>query len=141
METYFPGLTRKIDFSNLLWKPSWFWLLTLESISQNFPRTGKLLDLEKHSCQKKHKTIFLTFCYFIVEKTSTPKTQKVYLWYYSTKIFYTLFRSWPDACNFIKMRPWLKCFPVNFAKFLRIPFLQNTTGRLVPNFWCRRLEL
>ena len=51
----------------------------LEFISQNFPRTGKLLDLEKHSCQKKHKTIFLTFCYFIVEKTSTPKTQKVYL--------------------------------------------------------------
>ena len=25
-----------------------------------------------------------------------------------------------------KMRPWHKCFPVNFAKFLRIPFLQNT---------------
>ena len=22
------------------------------------------------------------------------------------------------------------CFPVNFAKFLRTPFLQNTTGRL-----------
>ena len=23
-----------------------------------------------------------------------------------------------------------KCFPVNFAKFLRTPFLQNTSGRL-----------
>ena len=23
---------------------------------------------------------------------------------------------------------WHRCFPVNFAKFLRIPFLQNTSG-------------
>ena len=27
------------------------------------------------------------------------------------------------ACNFIKKRLWHKCFPVNFAKFLRTPFL------------------
>ena len=26
---------------------------------------------------------------------------------------------------------WHRCFPVNFAKFLRTPFLQNTSGRLV----------
>ena len=26
----------------------------------------------------------------------------------------------------IKKRPWHICFPVNFAKFLRTPFLQNT---------------
>ena len=25
---------------------------------------------------------------------------------------------------------WHRCFPVNFAKFLRTPFLQNTSGRL-----------
>ena len=29
-----------------------------------------------------------------------------------------------------KKRTWLRCFPVNFAKFLRAPFLQNTSGRL-----------
>ena len=27
----------------------------------------------------------------------------------------------------LKRRPWHRCFPVNFAKFLRIPFLQNTS--------------
>ena len=27
-------------------------------------------------------------------------------------------------------RDWRRCFPVNFAKFLRTPFLQNTSGRL-----------
>ena len=28
-----------------------------------------------------------------------------------------------------KKRLWCRCFPVNFAKFLRAPFLQNTPGR------------
>ena len=30
--------------------------------------------------------------------------------------------------------PWHRCFPVNFAKFLRTPFLQNTSGRLLLYF-------
>ena len=31
----------------------------------------------------------------------------------------------------LKKRLWQRCFPVNFAKFLRTPFLQNTSGRLL----------
>ena len=31
----------------------------------------------------------------------------------------------------LKKRLWHRCFPVNFVKFLRIPFLQNTSGRLL----------
>ena len=31
----------------------------------------------------------------------------------------------------VKKRLWHKCFPVNLAKFLRTPFLQNTSGRLL----------
>ena len=30
-----------------------------------------------------------------------------------------------------KKRLWHRCFPVNFAKFLRTPFSQNTSGRLL----------
>ena len=30
-----------------------------------------------------------------------------------------------------KKKLWYRCFPVNFAKFLRTPFLQNTSGRLL----------
>ena len=30
----------------------------------------------------------------------------------------------------LKKRLWHRCFSVNFAKFLRTPFLQNTSGRL-----------
>ena len=32
----------------------------------------------------------------------------------------------------LKKRVLHRCFPVNFVKFLRIPFLQNTAGRLLP---------
>ena len=30
-----------------------------------------------------------------------------------------------QACNFIKIETWHGCFPVNFAKFLRTPFLTS----------------
>ena len=35
------------------------------------------------------------------------------------------------ACNFIKKETLPQVFPVNFAKFLRIPFSQSTFGRLL----------
>ena len=39
---------------------------------------------------------------------------------------------WPKACNFIKKRLWRRCFPLNFASFLRTPFttehLQTTAS-------------
>ena len=31
----------------------------------------------------------------------------------------------------LQAETWRRCFPVNFAKFLRAPFLQNTSGRLL----------
>ena len=31
----------------------------------------------------------------------------------------------------LKKSLWYRCFPVNFAKFLRTPFLQNISGRLL----------
>ena len=34
----------------------------------------------------------------------------------------------------LKKRLWHRSFPVNFAKFLRIPFLRNTSGRLLLKF-------
>ena len=42
----------------------------------------------------------------------------------------TLFFSKVAGCNFFKKRFWHKCFPVNFVKFLRKPYLQNTSERL-----------
>ena len=33
--------------------------------------------------------------------------------------------------TFLKKRLWHRCFPVNFVKYLKTPFLQNTCGRLL----------
>ena len=38
---------------------------------------------------------------------------------------------WPEVCNFIENRLWYWCFPANFANFLRTPFLQNNSTRLL----------
>ena len=35
------------------------------------------------------------------------------------------------AATLLKKKLWHKCFPVNFAKFLRTPYLQNTSERLL----------
>ena len=32
---------------------------------------------------------------------------------------------------FIKLQAWYRCFPVNFSKLVRSPFLQNTSARLL----------
>ena len=39
---------------------------------------------------------------------------------------------WP--ANLLEKRLWHRCFPVNFAKFSRTPFLQTTSGRKGPKF-------
>ena len=36
---------------------------------------------------------------------------------------------WP--VTLLKKKFWQRRFPVNFVKFLRTPFLQNTSGRLL----------
>ena len=39
------------------------------------------------------------------------------------------FNKVPGHGSLLKKRLWHRCFPINFAKFLRIPFLRNTSGR------------
>ena len=41
------------------------------------------------------------------------------------------FNKGAGPATLLKKRLWHRCFPVNFAKFLRIPFLQNTSGQLL----------
>ena len=35
------------------------------------------------------------------------------------------------SATLLKKRLWHRCFPVNFTTFLRTPFLQNSSGRLL----------
>ena len=36
-----------------------------------------------------------------------------------------------EPATLLKKKLWHRCFPVNFAKLLRTPFSQNTSGRLL----------
>ena len=40
-----------------------------------------------------------------------------------------------NPATLLKKRLWHRCFPVNFEKFLRTPFLQNTSGWLHHEEW------
>ena len=50
--------------------------------------------------------------------------------------------TWKPLCQslffFKKERLWHRCFPVNFAKFLSAPFLQNISGRPLLMFQIRK---
>ena len=48
-------------------------------------------------------------------------------------LFFNKVAGWGPA-TLLKKRPWHRCFPVNFAKFFRTPFLQNTSGGLLLTF-------
>ena len=43
----------------------------------------------------------------------------------------SFFNKVAGPATLLKHRLWQWCFPVNFAKFLWTPFLQNTSGRLL----------
>ena len=48
----------------------------------------------------------------------------------SQKMIRLFARPWCSTwCSTLLKKLWHRCFPVNFAKFLRIPFLQNTSGQ------------
>ena len=48
-----------------------------------------------------------------------PEKKCLYLWFKCV------------SASVLKKRIWHRCFPVNFVKFLKTPFLQNTPGRLL----------
>ena len=43
-----------------------------------------------------------------------------------------------SVCTLLKRKLWHICFPMNFAKFLRTLFLQNTSGQLLLKISCSR---
>ena len=47
------------------------------------------------------------------------------------RVFFLIKVAGLRSATLFKKRLWHLCFPVNFAKFLGTPFLQNTSGRLL----------
>ena len=48
----------------------------------------------------------------------------------SNRLWYSL-----ETCNSFLKSLQGRCFPVNFAKFLRTSFLQKTSGQMLPDFF------
>ena len=65
---------------------------------------------------------FISGCFFPCEYPY--KVSKICRKYLYQSLFFNKVTG--EACNFIKKETWHMYFPVNFAKFLRIPFLSNT---------------
>ena len=51
------------------------------------------------------------------------------IYYLDLSLFITIVL--PQACNFIEKGSLTRVFTINFVKFLRTPFLQNTSGQLI----------
>ena len=50
-------------------------------------------------------------------------------------------RNFARPATLLKKRLWHRHFPVNFAKFLRTPFLQNTSGGCSSFYWTINFSL
>ena len=94
-------------------------LCNIHFLTKNF---AKLLFIHRSSCLRLSiiKDIIRNFAKFI---RKTPARESLFL------IKLQIWGARPAIL--FKKRLWHRCFPVNFAKFLWIPFLQNTSGRLV----------
>ena len=74
---------------------------------------------QEAAARKIHRKTPVPESFFPKEKTSNVQKRSV------KKVFLKGFK----PATLLKKKLWHWCFPVNFVKFLRTPFLQNTFGR------------
>ena len=85
------------------------------------------------------QTIKLTNLVFLLKTLSTyllPRSFRFNIWTHSFPV-HPFSAPWKHqktlrfskACNLVKERLWHRCFPVNFAKFLRTPFYRTPVGK------------
>ena len=98
-------------------------VITFKNVKSNWEFCSTFISLIKIVEHKKHRFPFILFSEAATRGGVLLKKVFLVIWQNSRKT--------PEACNFIKKRLWHRCFPVNFATFLRSPFLQNTSGRLL----------
>ena len=107
-----------------------------------------MLYVRSRSCENDCKKYFsFVRCYFILCSISRKKKAKKIIHSLQNdkqppevlcknRVLRNLANSQENICARLRPAPFLKkillhsCFPVNFAKFLRTPFLQSTTARI-----------
>ena len=86
-----------------------------------FNLTTAFQDVKKFACKLKTK-------FQLLIKRILPKAKNWYMSPYRSSHREVCRRKDGRPTILLKKRPWHSCFPANFAKFLRTPFLQNTSG-------------
>ena len=87
-----------------------------------------------------HSKLLFLFCIisYLFNEKQPPQV------FYKKVLLKILQNSQKNTCprlSFLKKRPWHRCFPVNFAKFFRTPFLQYTSGlRLFNEHFCSKRQ-
>ena len=100
------------------------WSLILQN-KENFPH-WRQIRLPGWWEKEKSNHMFPESCFFQKQPPDVFFKKKVLFEISQNSQENTFARS-----SFLKKKLWHRCFPVNFAKFLRTPFLQKTSGRLL----------
>ena len=87
----------------------------------NWKLTNNYMYLKKNFCEKNSVSQTLIFFFFCT-----------YLFYFFTHIIFSALRSSLRPATLLKKRLWHRCFPVNFAKFLRTTFFIEHLCWLLP---------
>ena len=111
-------------------------LLVSLSKSKFFTRAA-LVSLVQHSCY-----ICVTLVSLVSHSCCTRVASVTFVLHSCCSCRTRAARVWRTCCKLdqiglrpgtlLKKRLGYRCFPVTFAKFLRAPFLQNISGRLLP---------
>ena len=90
-------------------------VLWKKGVLKSFAKSTDKHQVQSHHCQSLFFKKIARLCSGLTIKT--PERNLAF-WCFFCKL-------WTLACN------WHRCFPVNFAKFLRATFLQNNSVRLL----------
>ena len=87
------------------------------------------------------RSLYVVISVFIKQRILLHILSQAFIIPYITLIFFPIYFRFNKCFNnfhlslrpatLLKERLWYRCFPVNFVKFPRTSFLQNTSGRLL----------
>ena len=108
-----------------IWSERIFWMSPYCSLN--------ISNLETDSCEWWELVAFISLNLLIFTLNTVNYLFKMQKIFFSTLFSYWVcqFTEAAKTCNFNKKRLWHRCFTLNFAKFLRTPFSQNSFWRLL----------
>ena len=124
-------LFSKVAVLHAFW-PSSLKKIATQGFSCKYCKTFKNTYFKEHlrrtACELKRHQLLDSHILVLARQKQSPEV------FLCKKVFLEISQnSQKSPCEYylLKKRLWHRFFPVNFVKFLRAPFLQNTSGRLL----------